>query len=49
MARLQTIFTALTVLVAILILWTLAVVPMNAHLAADMAARGDQVITPGVG
>ena len=46
MARLRTIFPALTVLGAILILWTLAVVPMNAHLAADMAARGDQVITP---
>ena len=36
----------LTVIAAILAFWTLAVVPMNAHLAADMAARGGTAITP---
>ena len=46
MGRLQTIVPALTVVVSVLIFWTLAVVPMNAHLASDMAARGDAVITP---
>ena len=46
MARLQTIFPALSVVGAILVFWTLAVVPMNAHLAADMAARGDMAVTP---
>ena len=39
---------ALTVVLAILVVWTLAVIPMNAHLAADMAARGESVITPEV-
>ena len=36
----------LTVVVALLAFWTACVVPMNAHLAADMAARQDIVVTP---
>lgn len=36
----------MTVVGFILAIWTLAVIPMNAHLAADMAARGDIVVTP---
>lgn len=35
------------VIVAVIIgLWTAAVIPMNAHLTADLAARGDLVVTP---
>lgn len=40
------IIPAATVVGFILAVWTLAVVPMNAHLAADMAARADVVVTP---
>ena len=36
----------LTVVLALLVFWTACVVPMNAHLAADMAARQDVVVTP---
>lgn len=46
MNRLGAIFPALTIIFAILAIWTLAVIPMNAHLAADMAARGGTVVTP---
>ncbi|MBU2991737.1 ABC transporter permease [Octadecabacter sp. 1_MG-2023] len=40
------IFPALTVVGFILAVWTLAVIPMNAHLTADQAQRDDMVITP---
>ena len=46
MTRLAGIIPAMTVVGFILAIWTLAVIPMNAHLAADMAARGDIVVTP---
>lgn len=46
MTRLKAFIPALTVVAAILVIWTLAVIPMNAHLAADMAARGDTAVTP---
>ena len=36
----------LTVIATILFIWTVAVVPMNAHLTADLAARGDTIVTP---
>mgnify|MGYP003651654935 CR=1 FL=1 len=39
-------FPVLTIIAAILLIWTLAVIPMNAHLTADQAARDDIVITP---
>ena len=42
----KSIIPALTVVLAILVFWTLSVIPMNAHLTADLAARGDVVITP---
>ncbi|MDB4213460.1 ABC transporter permease [Octadecabacter sp.] len=46
MIDLRGIIPAATVVGCILVIWTLAVIPMNAHLAADMAARGDVVVTP---
>ncbi|MCF2869540.1 ABC transporter permease [Octadecabacter sp. G9-8] len=46
MTSLRGIIPAATVVGFILAFWTLAVIPMNAHLAADMAARGDIVVTP---
>lgn len=46
MIDLRGIIPAATVVGCILLIWTLAVIPMNAHLAADMAARGDVVVTP---
>jgi len=42
----RSIFPVLTVLAAIIALWTLAVIPMNAQLAADLAQRDGMVITP---
>ena len=36
----------LTIVAIILLFWTLAVVPMNAHLTADIAARQDIAVTP---
>lgn len=36
----------LTVIAAILALWWVCVIPMNAHLAADMAARQDIAVSP---
>lgn len=42
----RSVLPALTVVLAILAFWTVAVTPMNAHLAADMAARGDIIVTP---
>jgi NitT/TauT family transport system permease protein len=46
MTRLKGIIPAASVVGFILVVWTLAVIPMNAHLAADMAARGDTIVTP---
>ncbi len=40
------VFPVLSVVATILAIWTLAVVPMNAHLAADMAARADIDVVP---
>ena len=34
-----------SVLGAIVVLWTLAVAPMNIHTALDVAARGDATVT----
>lgn len=42
----KSVIPALSVVLAILVFWTLAVIPMNAHLTADLAARGDVVVTP---
>jgi len=42
----RAIFPALSVVAFILAVWTAAVIPMNAHLTADLAARGEMVITP---
>ena len=36
-----------SVLGAIVVLWTLAVAPMNIHTALDVAARGDATVRPG--
>lgn len=46
MSTLRGLFPALTIVAAILLIWTAAVVPMNAHLTADMAARQDIAVTP---
>lgn len=46
MNRLLAIVPALTVVLAILAFWTLAVIPMNAHLTADQAQRSGMEITP---
>lgn len=42
----RSVIPVLTVLAAILALWTLAVIPMNAQLTADLAQRAGAVITP---
>ena len=44
--RFRGVIPVLTVVGFILALWTLAVVPMNAHLAADQAQRGGAVLSP---
>lgn len=46
MTKLKALFPPVTIIAAILVIWTLAVIPMNAHLAAEMAARGGTVMTP---
>ncbi|MEM8980609.1 MAG: ABC transporter permease [Pseudomonadota bacterium] len=46
MTRLSNILPALVVTALILALWTLAVIPMNAHLTADQAQRDGMVLTP---
>jgi NitT/TauT family transport system permease protein len=46
MSTLRGLFPALTIVAAILLIWTAAVVPMNIHLTADQAARQDIVVTP---
>ncbi|SEP57296.1 NitT/TauT family transport system permease protein [Loktanella sp. DSM 29012] len=42
----KSVLPVLTIVAFILGFWTLAVVPMNIHLAADQAARGDIVVEP---
>ncbi|MCB5199339.1 ABC transporter permease subunit [Loktanella sp. TSTF-M6] len=42
----KSVLPVLTIVAFILGVWTLAVVPMNIHLAADQAARGDIVVEP---
>ncbi len=42
----RSVLPVLAVVGALLVFWTACVVPMNAHLAADMAARQDIVVTP---
>ncbi|KQI69971.1 ABC transporter permease [Loktanella sp. 3ANDIMAR09] len=42
----RSVLPVLTIVAFILGFWTLAVVPMNIHLAADQAARGDMVVEP---
>jgi len=46
MSRLSGIIPALTVVGFILAIWTLAVIPMNAHLTADQAQRDGLIKTP---
>lgn len=46
MNKLRTIFPALVILTAILVLWTVAVIPMNAHITADQAQRDGVTLTP---
>lgn len=42
----RSILPVLTVVAAILVLWCIAVVPMNMHLVADQAQRDDLVVAP---
>ncbi|MEM7519625.1 MAG: ABC transporter permease [Pseudomonadota bacterium] len=42
----QSLLPVLTVIGVILAFWTLAVIPMNAHLTADQAAREGALVTP---
>lgn len=42
----KSIVPVLTVVGAILLIWIVAVIPMNIHLAADQAQRNDIVVTP---
>ncbi|MEJ6396396.1 ABC transporter permease [Yoonia sp. 208BN28-4] len=42
----KSILPVLTVVGAILLFWIVAVIPMNIHLAADMAQRQDMLVTP---
>ncbi len=46
MSRLSAIIPAFTVVAIIIAFWTLAVIPMNAHLTADQAQRDGMVIVP---
>ncbi len=46
MTRLGTVIPVLTVVLALLAFWTLSVIPMNAHLSADLAQRQGMEITP---
>lgn len=46
MTLISRILPALTVVFCIVALWTVAVIPMNAHITADFAQRGGMVITP---
>ena len=36
----------LTIVIAIIALWTISVIPMNAHLTADQAQRDGMAISP---
>ncbi|MEJ6478847.1 MAG: ABC transporter permease [Octadecabacter sp.] len=46
MAKGGNILPVVTVIAAILVIWCLAVIPMNAHLTADQAQRDGMTITP---
>jgi len=46
MSRLAAILPALSIVALLLALWTLAVIPMNAHLTADQAQRQGMELTP---
>ncbi|MEQ6250557.1 ABC transporter permease [Sulfitobacter sp. HNIBRBA3233] len=42
----RSIIPVMTIVAGILLLWLLAVIPMNMHLVADQAQRDDRVVTP---
>ena len=46
MSRFGNIFPALSIVAAIVVLWTISVIPMNAHITADLAQREGMVISP---
>jgi NitT/TauT family transport system permease protein len=46
MTKVSAIFPVLSVIAVILVVWTAAVIPMNAHLTADQMQRGGTELTP---